>query len=337
MAQYSLGLQRQLAPSVIAVIQYVGNLAWHQNIQRQINNFPLSTPLSIRADAGDGSNNSGTNPGGHNLSNANFYRTYQGFSGINQQENTTNGGYNGFQTGLRVQNRWGLSGELDYTWSHEIDITSFDLGGVSNPYNLKYDKGSGALDRRHILSANYIYKLPIFTNATGFTRTALGGWTLAGTAIFESGTIISNQGPGLGISYDTIGLGGGYRNRPNISGRGRYLKKQNEWFDTSQFSIPTPAWAGGANQGFGNAGKDSVLGPGRLDFNTSVYKNFQFTERTNFELRVETFNTFNHTEFNNVGSTFQGFSSDGKTNGQFGQALNTWDPRVIELGGRFSF
>ena len=336
-AQFSLGVQHQLAPSVIAVVQYVGNLAWHQNIQRQINTFPLNTPLSIRANAGDGSNKSGTNPGGHNLANANFYRTYQGYSGINQEENTTNGGYNGFQTGLRVQNRWGLSGELDYTWSHEIDITSFDLGGVSNPFNLKYDKGSGALDRRHILSANYIYKLPIFTNATGFTRTALGGWTLAGTAIFESGLIISNQGPGLGVGYDTIGLGGGYRNRPNISGHGRYIKKQKEWFDTSQFSVPTPVWAGGANQGFGNAGKDSVLGPGRLDFNTSIYKNFQFTERTNFELRVETFNTFNQTEFNGVGSTFQGFSSTGAPNGQFGQVTSTFDPRVIELGGRFSF
>ena len=39
----------------------------------------------------------------------------QGFGDINQQENTTNGNYNGFQTGLRVQNRWGLSGEVDYT------------------------------------------------------------------------------------------------------------------------------------------------------------------------------------------------------------------------------
>ena len=42
-------------------------------------------------------------------------RAYQGYSDINEQENTTNGNYNGFQTGLRIQNRWGLSGELDYT------------------------------------------------------------------------------------------------------------------------------------------------------------------------------------------------------------------------------
>jgi hypothetical protein len=52
----------------------------------------------------------------------NHFRTYQGYGGITQEENTTNGNYNGFQTGLRLQNKWGLSGELDYTWSHEIDI-----------------------------------------------------------------------------------------------------------------------------------------------------------------------------------------------------------------------
>ena len=38
---------------------------------------------------------------------------------------------------------------------------------VSNPWNLKYDKGSGVLDRRHILSTNYVYKLPFFTKSTG--------------------------------------------------------------------------------------------------------------------------------------------------------------------------
>ena len=165
------GVQREIAPSVVAVVQYVGNLAWHQNIERAINSYPLNTPMAIRAWAGDGNNVSGTNtfpsttPGvAQQRSNGDFYRTFQGWGGITQQENTTNGNYNGFQAGLRGQNWHGLSGELDYTWSHTIDLTSGDLAGVSNPFNLKYDKGSGAYDRRHILSANYIYKLPFFTS-----------------------------------------------------------------------------------------------------------------------------------------------------------------------------
>ena len=41
-AQFSLGVQHELKPSMIWVVQYVGNLAWHQNIERNINNFPLT-------------------------------------------------------------------------------------------------------------------------------------------------------------------------------------------------------------------------------------------------------------------------------------------------------
>jgi len=348
-AQYSLGVQREIQPSLIWVVQYVGNLAWHQNIDRNINNYALNTPLLVgnnpnlvqknsgdyllysRANAGDPNNHSGTNPNGGNIPIADQLRPYLGWGGITQQENTTNGGYNGFQTGLRAQNKHGLSGEVDYTYSHEIDITTYDLGQVSNPYNLKYDKGSGALDRRHILSINYIYALPFFLNDTGVKRTLLGGWEISGTFSAESGLLVGNQGPGLGINYDPIGLGGGYTNRPDITAKPHYLKKQKEWFDTSVFVAPTPAWAGGLNQGFGNAGKDSVLGPGRTNFNTSFYKTFIIKEGIDFKFRVETFNTFNHTEFNNVGNSFNNGS------GNFGQITNTWDPRVLELGAQLRF
>ncbi len=340
-AQFSLGVQHEIKPSVVAVVQYVGNLAWHQNIRRQINNYPLDTPMSIRANSGDSSNNSGTNPNHQSLSNGDFYRTYQGFNTINQQENTTNGNYNGFQVGIRAQNRWGLSGEVDYTYSHEIDISSNDDQGVGNPWNLKYDKGSGAFDRRHILNLNYIYKLPIFRSGSGLTHSLLGGWEIAGTANLQTGGIINaggaNAGPSLNIGYDTIGLGGGYTNRPNVVGKIHYPKKQNQWFDQSAFAAPTPAWAGGVNQGFGNARKDTVIGPGRVNFNTSLYKSFAMTERAHFELRVESFNTFNHTQFNNIGQQFNGFKSDGSSQGSFGKVTSTYDPRTLELGGKFIF
>ncbi|HWA94593.1 MAG TPA: TonB-dependent receptor [Terracidiphilus sp.] len=327
-AQFSLGVQHELAPSMIWVVQYVGNLAWHQNVERHINNFPLDTPLSVRCDAGDGSNKyAGDNCS--TLANSNIYRTYQGWGDINQQENTTNGNYNGFQTGLRIQNKWGLSGEVDYTWSHEIDITSYDLNGVSNPFNLKYDKGSGALDRRQILSANYVYNLPFFTRSAGITKSVLGGWQIAGTVTSETGTIPANQGPGLSIDYDPIGLGGGYTNRPDQNSKTKYLKKRGEWFDTSAFSAPIPVWAGGANQGFGNARKDTIVGPSRVNFTTSLYKSFAITERAHFELRFESFNTFNHTQYNGLNVSYG--------NSQFGQITSAWDPRTLELGGKFVF
>ncbi len=357
-AQFSFGVQHEVKPSLIWVVQYVGNLAWHQNIERNINNFPLNEDMNVRCDAGDGNdkytgdvcpastltgtalnaNQAPKNAAGGaptQLAIANLYRSFPGYGGINQEENTTNGNYNGFQTGLRVQNKWGLSGEIDYTWSHEIDITTYDLGPVSNPFNLKYDKGSGALDRRQMLNANYVYNLPFFAKSAGLVKSVLGGWELAGTVIDETGVLPANQGPGLSISYDPVGLDGGYTNRPNVNGRVHYTKKyspasgQNEWFNISQFSAPIPAWLGGPNQGFGNARKDAIIGPNRVNFTTSLYKSFAMTERAHVELRFESFNTFNHFEPNGMNVSYNA--------SQFGQITSAWDPRVMELGGKFVF
>jgi Carboxypeptidase regulatory-like domain len=309
-AQFSLGVQDQVAQSVIWVVQYVGNLAWHQNIRRNINNFPLNTPLSIRGASG--------------LVAPDQYRTFPGFGGITEQENNTNGNYNGFQTGLRIQGRWGLSGEVDYTYSHEIDITSTDDSGIDNPFNIKYMKGSGGFDRRNILSINYIYKLPIFKQP-GFLHSTLGGWEVAGTVIDQTGVPTT---PRISIA-DTIGLDGGYTNRPNQSGKSAKHGGISNAFDTSVFSNPTPAWLGGPNQGFGSAGKDALPGPNRVNFTSSLYKAFAFTERARFELRIESFNTFNHTEPNGIGNTLG--------NSNFGTVTSFYDPRALELGGKFIF
>ncbi len=339
-AMYSLGVQHELRPSVVLVVQYVGNLAWHQEEYRHDNNFPLTTPLQVRAKGGSVStytNDYGqpvTLPAsgrGPTANNSQSFRNYQGYGDITAMETNTNGSYNGLQAGLRVQNRWGLSGELDYTYSHEIDIQNSDNACcVSNPWVLKYDKGAGNYDRRHILQGNYVYKLPIFLHSQGLVRSIAGGWELAGQFIDESGTPPTNStGIGFSGAGDPIGLGGGYSNRANVNGKVHYTKNVKGWFDTSQFSAPTPAWLGGANQGFGNSHKDAVVGPGRVNFNTSLYKSFEMTERAHLELRFESFNTFNHAEFQNLNTSQNG--------NNFGWVNNDWGPRVMELGGKIVF
>ena len=122
---------------------------------------------------------------------------------------------------MRVENKHGLTAQLSYTWSHEIDIQSGDLGStnisgssgsVSNPFNLRYDRGSGVLDRRHIFSANYDYALPFFKSGAHLVeREVLGGWELSGVTVAEAGSPVN-----VTYSTDTLGLGGGTLNRPNL-------------------------------------------------------------------------------------------------------------------------
>jgi hypothetical protein len=366
-AMYSLDVQHQFLPEVVGLVQYVGNAAWHQWISRHVNTIPntignvtipqpdgSTATVPVTCLAGDPGNHSpfgddtACQPGFQSFPGGmNQFRQYQGYATIVQVEMATNGNYNGFQAGVRMQNRWGLTGEVDYTWSHEIDITSVDNWMTSNPWNLKYDKGSGFFDRRHILTINYVYTLPLFEKSSGLVRSLAGGWKLAGTLLDETGQIATVTGaggiPGSGNTYDPVGLGGGgeYNVRPNISGKVRYPKQWGQWFDTSKFSNVVPVWQGGPNLGFGNTGKDTVIGPGRVNFTTSLYKSFTLTERAHFELRFESFNTFNHSEpyFLNTNYAPQNgpFSTVLNQGNTFGQVTSTFDPRVLELGGKFVF
>ena len=114
---------------------------------------------------------------------------------------------------------------------------------------------------------------------------------------------------------DTIGLGGGYTNRPNASGKMSYPKKVNEWFDTASSPFrPQLGWADRTRASATRA-RTPIVGPGRVNFTTSLYKSFAMTERAHFELRFESFNTFNHTSSTAL--------TPRTTDGNFGQVTNT--------------
>ncbi|UWZ84344.1 TonB-dependent receptor [Occallatibacter riparius] len=326
-AQYSLGIQHEFLPSMVAVAQFVGNTAWHQLLQFPINPFPLSTSMATREAAAGGQLNSAQTA---------MARTFPGFSNIVQESTIATGNFNSFQLGLRQQARHGLSFEVDYTYGHEIDSQygSADLSAnSSNPFSVKYDRGSGNLDRRHIMNANYIYKFPFFNSSQGLTKSLLGGWTLAGTVVVQTGLPwAGNNTPGYG-GADTVGLGGNYRIFPDKVKSVTYPKKHvgnvYQWVSGDAFAAPMAGWLGGRNYGFGNAGRDAVVGPGNTNFTTSIYKAFAITERTHFEFRAESYNTWNHTQFNNFRNNWSG--SD------YGQASGARDPRTFQFGGKVVF
>jgi hypothetical protein len=317
-AMFSLGVQRQLAQSVVAIVQYVGSRGWDQSNDRSINTLPLSDVTDRQKVATGGAN-------------ANLYRQFLGFSTITQEENQINFNYNSFQAGLRMENRHGLTVQLAYTWSHELDDVSNDLVGVPNPFNIKYNYGAGALDRRHIFNVNYVYSLPFFGNSSSKALHAvLGGWQVSGITFAQTGTPVGSNG--VGVTYngpDVLGLGGGTTNRPDQVASIHYPHTANAWFSTSSFASPKAPWAGGTNNGFGTTRKDAIVGPGLFNFNMSLFKTINLTERMKFELRFESFNTFNHTEFNNLDT--------GSTDANFGHVTSTYDPRTLQLGAKFSF
>jgi len=269
---------------------------------------------------------------------------YLGFGSIKMATNGANAHYNGLQVDLNSQIKRDLSLRVFYTLSRSIDPSvSTGLGGgggdlqtVSNPYGgWQYDVGRSGYDRLHNLSFNFIYNLPLMRNSSNaLARSLVGGWEFSGIVTIESGTPLNvtlNSGAFDAVcncNLDQAGNGVGGSNRPDKAGAIVAPHTKQQWISAaSGFAYPTPgAW--------GNLGYDAIDGPGRDNWNMSLFKNFLINEArgSQFELRLETFNTFNHPQINgfNTMAWSPGSTSFGTPNGFF-------DGRIVQLGGKISF
>lgn len=310
--QYNIGVQREIARNTVVSAAYVGTQTRHQSEYTDINvPNPALLPQII---AGTLSYNN--------------VLPYAGFRGIKMANNDENGHYNSLQTTFRSVVNRGLTLEAAYTFSKAIDPVNEngnaqDLQTISNPYDRNYDYGPSPLDRRHIGVVDFIYDLPFLRGTSGnrALRSTLGGWEVSGIVTMESGLPLYIT---LGGSQGSNGLANG-TNRPNVNGQVTYPHTFTQWFDPSVFSTPAPGQ-------WGNLAKDSIYGPGRDNWNLALFKSFTFSETrgSRFEFRVETFNTFNHTQWSTIGSTFANA-------GQFGQVTATYNPRNIQLGAKLVF
>jgi Carboxypeptidase regulatory-like domain/TonB-dependent Receptor Plug Domain len=302
--QWSLGIQHELWRESVVSVSYVGNANPHQTYYRE-NNLPSPSVLPSLING---------------TVSYNTVVPYLGYHSINLLEVGENSHYNSLQVNFRGRIRNNLTLQVAYTLSKSVDPAGGDLSGISNPYDRSYDNGPGVYDRTHIGLVNFIYKLPFFENTSNrMTKALLGGWELSGIITMQTGLpLYITQGGSQGSN----GLANG-TNRPNYSGNISYPKSVDQWFSTSSFSAPAVGAWGTAPRGVGR-------GPGRDNWNTSLFKSFVFNERgSRVEFRAESFNTWNHTQFRNVSTTF--------TASDFGQVTSVWDPRVFQLGLKVLF
>jgi hypothetical protein len=174
-----------------------------------------------------------------------------------------------------------------------------------------------SLDRTHIISGDAIYAIPYFKHSSrGLTSEVLGGWSLLGIALAQSGFALN---PGL-AAPDT-----GLASRPNMVAPLHITGNRNQWFNTSAFEIPAYGF-------FGNAGNGSIRGPREVAFNAAVYKTFSILpDRLNFQFRAEAFNLANHPSFTGVNTGI------GPNDSAPGMVNGPQDPRIMEVVGRFTF
>jgi len=237
---------------------------------------------------------------------------------------------------------------VSYNWSHGLTTDPGDrsTGGYNlpqSPTDFRNNYGPTVADRRNVATANFVWELPWLRDQHGAIGHILGGWEVSGVQTFQTGlpltAIIGNGGCSAGggtVCFDAIGSAcfgatpiGCRVNQIGDPNSGAQHSFTN-WFNAAAFQ---PAPAGQITTPTERPG--AIRAPGFWKTDLSLFKNIKFTERFTGQFRLESFNTFNHTNpicCNNGATTGTNFSST-----FFNQVNSTRDPRLVQLAMKFNF
>ncbi len=308
---------------------------WTFNIQRELGwNSVLET--SYTGTVGHKLNGPNTNinqvpPALIGAGNAQTRRPYPQFGNV-----TTiapmwgNSSYHSFNAKLEKRFSSGLNLLGNYTWSKFIDDVANGFengaipGGIQNFYDRSLEKALSGNDVRHRFVASSVYELPWGRGRRwmnrGVASTLIGGWNLGGILTLQAGSPV-----GAITQTNTLNAFNPGAQRANVlrpADLPASERRVERWFDTSAFALPAPFT-------FGNAGRAVTTGPGLINCDMSLIKNFAFAERWNLQLRLESFNVANRANFEEPGSSL------GSPN--FGVISAAKSARTNQLGLKLSF
>jgi hypothetical protein len=254
---------------------------------------------------------------------------------IQAQESLGWGTYNSLQIKLNKRASRNLSLLASYTYGHNIDNgpAPFDLGvnhnSPQNPFDLSIEKASSDVDVRNNVVVSSVYSLPFGhsqmfgANWNGTVDFLLGGWQLAGILTARTGLPVNvvrdgNNSLCPGARPNLVG------NPLAVAGGQTLLHYFNPAaFDSSPFS-------GTSVCGIGDAARNLLRGPGYVNGDFSVFKDFAIKEKYNIQTRCEFFNLTNTPHFANPAGD-QSLHSFGEISGTIA------NPRIMQFAAKFRF
>jgi len=142
-----------------------------------------------------------------------------------------------------------------------------------------------------------------------------------------TGATVCNVVPNCGVRPGLTGTPIDYPATQTFQNTGSHLGTI-QWLDPANYAI-TYLPGNSKVATFGNLQHDGVWGPGRDNWNMSLFKTFAFTERLHFQLRADAFNIWNHPQMNGIDTNV------GDAN--FGMATSAWTPREFQFGAKLEF
>jgi hypothetical protein len=307
---YSIGVQRRLPWSLVADVNYVGNQARHLLRVRELNFVEPAAATGVAPTP------------------VNANRPYTGYSRIFVNETSGRSEYNSLQVALNRRGDTPLNFGIAYTLGRALgDSDSEDSSSsgslAQDPRNLAAEYGNQDFDRRHVLVANYIWKLPAFKGTRRLQEAVLGGWQLSGITRFQSGRRYSvSAGTNTAIFGDQVTIRANLvpGQDPNAAPEGG--RTPQRFFNTAAFARPA------ANR-LGDSPRNVLEGPSLFTTDLSVFKNFRLGKRAKLQLRGEGFNVFNKRNYRSIETNI--------TNARFGQVTAYEAQRIFQLGVKLNF
>jgi len=325
---YFLSFQRELNANTVLNLSYVGSEAHHLLVVYSANPGNPALCLSLP----------GCGPGGENSSytispTMTIACTRQGlgcaFGNDDYEGSVGNSNYNSFQATIQRRTK-SLNVMIAYTFSKSIDNAS-SLADAGDPFNLELMRALSAFDLKHNLVATYEYTLPVDRLSRRSNRWTQG-WVLSGITHASTGfpvTLSSADDNSLQGSNPN-GVNNRYMDLPDVVPGpldvGSYKQGgQSYYFNISLFkpnALGTP----------GDASRRYFYGPGSFNTDLALLKSIPLTESKALQLRLETFNVFNHSQFFGPQAVNGNISSP-----LFGEIVKAAPPRLMQLAVKFTF
>jgi len=244
--------------------------------------------------------------------------------------------YKNNQATVRLNKRLqkGVSLGANYQYGHAIDDASSVNGSggavVQDWQNLAAQEGHSVLDVRHQVSGNYLFELPFGEGrlwaTSGVPSHILDGFSVSGSFTFATGGWIS---PSFEPTAQGVECGNAGALRPNlVPGQSpAIIGGLRQWFNTAAYAPPS-ATTGFCNY-FGNAPRDSIVGPGTVQNNMALSKTMDMGENRSMEIRAQINNVFNTVQYSGVDTTYG--------DPHFGQVTSVGQMRQFQFLARFRF
>ncbi|MGB7845811.1 MAG: TonB-dependent receptor [Candidatus Acidiferrum sp.] len=332
--QYNLETQYEFLPRTVLEVGYVGSRGTRLASSRLTNTALLASPT-------DPVNGITTNT----VANAGLRVPILGFApnGLTSIESYGFSMYNGLQVTVRRQLSHGIQFQGAYTWGKNltdvegVGFQSVFLGGDGNsndPSDRHQRWGPADFDRQQRFVLTYLWEIPRPRGENLVNRRLLGGWTLSGVSIFQSGLPVTVTDPSGGTIY-----GSGSTSRAElcpgftqgqVATSGGVEARLNNYFNKTAFCAPPTI---GDGTGYGDTGRAAFRGPHQANFDMGLIKTTKvggLSEAATLEFRADFYNAFNHPQFANPGFIL-GTPSFGQI-----QATSV-APRLIQFGLKYSF